>query len=77
MSAYLKATGRTEVADAADGVREHLRPDEEVYSNPKKYYDQVFELDLNTLEPYLNGPFTPDLALLFLNERSSRKKWLA
>src|SRR4026209_2865399 len=50
MSAYLKATGRTEVAAAADGVREHLRPDEEVYSNPKKYYDQVLELDLITLE---------------------------
>jgi aconitate hydratase len=62
MSAYLKATGRKEVADAADLVREHLRPDAEVYSNPKKYYDQLLELDLNTLEPYLNGPFTPDLA---------------
>src|SRR5580765_6785115 len=62
MSGYLKATGRAEVAEAADGVREHLRPDEEVYSNPKKYYDQVLELDLYTLEPYLNGPFTPDLA---------------
>ena len=62
MSAYLKATGRKEVADAADLVREHLRPDDDVYANPKKYYDQLLELDLNTLEPYLNGPFTPDLA---------------
>src|SRR5213078_4766209 len=62
MSAYLKATGRVEVANAADAVREHLRPDAEVYANPKKYYDQVLYLDLNTLEPYLNGPFTPDLA---------------
>jgi aconitate hydratase len=66
MSAYLKATGRTEVADAADGVREHLRPDEEVYSNPKKYYDQVLELDLNTLEPYLKGLLLLILLLLFL-----------
>jgi aconitate hydratase len=62
MSAYLKATGREEVAALADGVREHLRPDAEVYADPAKYYDQLLELDLNTLEPYVNGPFTPDLA---------------
>ena len=62
MSAYLKATDREEVAALADSVREHLRPDEEVVASPKKYYDQVLELDLDTLEPYVNGPFTPDLA---------------
>ena len=62
MSAYLKATGRKEVAALADGIREHLRPDAEIFSDPAKYYDQVLELDLNTLEPYVNGPFTPDLA---------------
>ncbi|MES1197738.1 MAG: aconitate hydratase, partial [Chitinophagaceae bacterium] len=62
MSGYLKATGREEVAALADGVKEHLRPDAEVYANPEKYYDQLLELDLNTLEPYINGPFTPDLA---------------
>lgn len=62
MSAYLKATGREEVARLADNIREHLRPDEEVYKDPASYYDQLLELDLNTLEPYINGPFTPDLA---------------
>ncbi|MCB9056692.1 MAG: aconitate hydratase [Chitinophagales bacterium] len=62
MSAYLKATERTEVAALADAVKDHLRPDEEVYADPAKYYDQVLELDLSTLEPYVNGPFTPDLA---------------
>ncbi len=62
MSDYLKSTGRTEVAALADGVREHLRPDAEVYADPAKYYDQVLELNLSTLEPYVNGPFTPDLA---------------
>lgn len=62
MSDYLKATGRTEVAALADGIREHLRPDAEVYADPAKYYDQVLELDLSALEPYVNGPFTPDLA---------------
>ncbi|MDB5197882.1 MAG: aconitate hydratase [Flaviaesturariibacter sp.] len=62
MAAYLKATGREEVANLADGVREHLRPDKEVYANPSKYYDQVIEINLNELEPHVNGPFTPDLA---------------
>ena len=62
MSAYLKATGREEVAALADGIRDYLRPDKEVYSDPQKYYDQVIEIDLNELEPHVNGPFTPDLA---------------
>jgi aconitate hydratase len=62
MGDYLKSTGRAEVASLADGIREHLRPDPEVYADPSKYYDQVLELDLSTLEPYVNGPFTPDLA---------------
>src|SRR5690349_13186331 len=62
MADYLKATGRKEVAALADKIREHLRPDAEVYKDPAKYYDQVLELDLSTLEPYVNGPFTPDLA---------------
>jgi aconitate hydratase len=62
MAAYLKATGREEVAALADEVREHLRPDREVYANPSKYYDQVIEINLNELEPHVNGPFTPDLA---------------
>lgn len=62
MAGYLKSTGRTEVAELADGIREHLRPDADVYENPGKYYDQVLELNLDTLEPYVNGPFTPDLA---------------
>src|SRR4029079_4539919 len=51
MRDYLKATGREEVAALADGVREHLRPDKEVYAHPHDHYDQLLELDLNTLEP--------------------------
>src|SRR5882762_9344118 len=62
MAAYLKATGREEVAALADGIKDYLRPDKEVYADPKKYYDQVIEIDLNELEPHVNGPFTPDLA---------------
>lgn len=62
MAAYLKATGREEVAALADGIKDYLRPDKEVYSDPAKYYDQVIEINLNELEPHVNGPFTPDLA---------------
>ena len=62
MSRYLKATGRAEIADAADDIAAHLTGDPEVYTNPEAYFDQVIEIDLNTLEPHLNGPFTPDLA---------------
>jgi len=62
MSDYLKGTSRAEIATLADAVKEHLRPDAEVYDSPDKYYDQVIEIDLNELEPYVNGPFTPDLA---------------
>ncbi len=62
MDRYLRATDRSDVADAAREVREHLTADPEVYSNPESYFDQVIEIDLNTLEPHLNGPFTPDLA---------------
>ena len=62
MADYLKATGRKEVAALADGIKGYLRPDPEVYADPKKYYDQVIEINLDELEPYVNGPFTPDLA---------------
>jgi len=62
MSRYLKATGREEIAAAADAVKEHLTADAEVYTNPEKYFDQLIEINLSELEPHLNGPFTPDLA---------------
>ncbi len=62
MERYLRATRRADVADLANTVKEHLTGDAEVYANPEKYFDQVIEIDLNTLEPHLNGPFTPDLA---------------
>lgn len=62
MSRYLRATQRTEVADLADSVRQHLTGDDECYANPEKYFDQVIEIDLTTLEPHINGPYTPDLA---------------
>ena len=62
MGAYLSSTERADIAALANEVKEHLRPDDDVYANPEKYYDQVIEINLTELEPYVNGPFTPDLA---------------
>ena len=62
MERYLRATGRAEVADAANAIKHHLTADAEVYANPEAYFDQIIEINLDTLEPHLNGPFTPDLA---------------
>ena len=62
MAAYLKATGRGAIADAADEVAEHLRTDPEVDGDPGRSYDQVIEIDLDTLEPHLVGPHSPDFA---------------
>lgn len=59
---YLKATGRAEVAAMAVMNEEHLRADDEVLDNPEKYYDRVIDINLSELEPYVNGPFTPDAA---------------
>jgi aconitate hydratase len=62
MADYLKGTGRTELADLADSISEHLTGDSEVYDNPNSYFDEVIEINLSELEPHINGPFTPDLA---------------
>ncbi len=62
MGDYLRSTERADIADAANAVSGLLRADAEVYADPAKYYDQLLELDLSTLEPHVNGPFTPDLA---------------
>jgi aconitate hydratase len=60
--AYLRGTERAAIADLANAVKEHLTGDPEVYANPELYFDQVIEINLDTLEPHVNGPFTPDLA---------------
>jgi aconitate hydratase len=62
MERYLRATGRDDVADAANSVKEYLTADSEVYENPEVYFDEVIEINLDTLTPHVNGPFTPDLA---------------
>ncbi len=59
---YLKATGRADIADLADKHADYLRADDDVPANPSVYFDRVIEIDLDTLEPHINGPMTPDLA---------------
>ncbi len=77
MERYLRATGRNEVADLANGVKAHLTGDPEVYANPEMYFDQVFEINLDTLTPHLNGPFTPDLAtpISEMKEAAAKNNW--
>ncbi|WP_075602956.1 aconitate hydratase [Saccharicrinis aurantiacus] len=62
MERYLRATNRDDVADAANNAADVLKADAEVYASPEKYFDQVIEINLDELEPHLNGPFTPDKA---------------
>jgi aconitate hydratase len=62
MGDYLRGTNREHVAQLANGVSKDLRSDNEVYDNPAAFYDQLIEINLSELEPYVNGPFTPDLA---------------
>jgi aconitate hydratase len=62
MREYLEGTDRKEVAAEADRMIAQLTGDPEVYANPEKYFDQLIEINLSELEPYINGPFTPDLA---------------
>ncbi len=77
MERYLRATGRAAVADLANGIKSHLTADPEVYANPALYFDQVIEIDLNTLMPHLNGPFTPDLAtpISEIKEAAAKNAW--
>lgn len=74
---YLRATDRNDVADAANEMREYLRSDREIYENPEKYYDELLVIDLDTLSPRLNGPFTPDLMtpVSDMKEAAERNGW--
>jgi aconitate hydratase len=65
------------VATLADGIKEHLTADPEVYANPSNYFDQVIEINLSELEPHVNGPFTPDLAtpISQLKEAAIKNAW--
>ncbi len=77
MERYLRATDRADIADEANKIREYLTGDQEVYETPEAYFDQVIEIDLDTLRPHLNGPFTPDLATPVgeLGEKARANDW--
>ncbi len=77
MARYLQSTGRADVAELADKIREHLTGDSEVYADPAKYFDEVYEINLSELEPHLNGPFTPDLAtpISKMKEEAAKNGW--
>ena len=62
MYKYLESTGRKDIADMANQIKDYLTGDSEVYADPKKYFDEVIEINLSELEPHLNGPFSPDIA---------------
>jgi aconitate hydratase len=77
MAKYLRATDRADVAAAADAIAPYLTGDPEVYAEPEKYFDQVIEINLDELEPHLNGPFTPDLAtpISKMKEEAIKNNW--
>ncbi|MCB0464892.1 MAG: aconitate hydratase [Aequorivita sp.] len=77
MERFLRATDRKDIADEANKIRPYLTGDDEVYANPEKYFDEVIEIDLTTLRPHLNGPFTPDLATPVgeLGEKAKKNDW--
>ncbi len=78
MERYLRATDRSDVADAANEVKEYLTADPEVYANPEQYFDQVIEINLSELGPLLNGPFTPDLSTNVggeMTEKANANEW--
>jgi aconitate hydratase len=62
MAAYLRATDRADIALLAEQHRAHLTPDPEVLAAPTRFYDEVVEIDLSTLEPHVVGPHSPDRA---------------
>ena len=74
---YLKATGREEIAVMASEISEHLRGDPDVYDEPQLYFDNYLEINLSETEPYINGPFSPDVAtpVSLMKEECSKNGW--
>ena len=74
---FLAATGRRQVAAMASSVCAELRADDAVLAHPEKYYDEVVQIDLSSLEPFVNGPFTPDAAcpLSGMKDRQARERF--
>lgn len=77
MRRYLTVTGRADVVEAADKVADYLTADAEVYANPEQYFDELIEINLTELEPYINGPFTPDRGtpVSKMKEEAAKNDW--
>ena len=77
MERYLRSTGRSDIADAANKVKDYLTADPEVYSEPEKYFDQVIGINLSELMPHINGPFSPDIATPVheMGEKAKKNEW--
>lgn len=77
MERYLRATDRNDVADAANEIKDYLTADPEVYENPEQYFDEIIEINLSSLKPQLNGPFTPDLGTTVgeMREKAIENDW--
>ncbi len=77
MERYLRSTGRSDIADAANKVKDYLTADPEVYSEPEKYFDQIIEINLSDLMPHVNGPFSPDIATPVheMGEKAKKNEW--
>ncbi len=77
MERYLRSTSREATADLANQHADDLKADSEVLDQPEKFFDQVIEIDLSTLQPHINGPHTPDLAreLKDLGPEAIKNNW--
>jgi aconitate hydratase len=77
MERYLRSTGRGDIANEANKVKDYLTADPEVYEDPEKYFDEVIEINLSELMPHINGPFSPDIATPVheMKERAKKNDW--
>ncbi|MBI3783879.1 MAG: aconitate hydratase [Deltaproteobacteria bacterium] len=74
MATYLRATNRAAVAELCEKFAADLVADPSVEKDPGKFYDEVIEIDLSTLEPHVVGPHTPDLARPISQLKEDAKK---
>jgi aconitate hydratase len=71
---YLSASSRKKISELAAETAENLMADPEVTDSPAEFFDKYIELDLTSLEPYINGPYTPDHAMPLSTVKDEVKK---
>ncbi|WP_185867142.1 aconitate hydratase [Blattabacterium cuenoti] len=77
MQYFLNKNGRSKISTMAEKIKYFLKADPEVYQKPCNFYDKVIKIDLNILEPYINGPFTPDKAIPIsqMKKEAAKNNW--